>query len=373
MAYSEQVEKLLRSAAQALGQKDYETAVDMFGQACGLNQEETGEMDPDLFLLYGKALYESGVSKSDVLGGEQITNEKIEESKSSVAGEEDEKDGNFQFNSLAADIEEDEDEDEGEVAEDDGEEEEGDEGERAEGASEEEEKSDLELAWDILEVSRGLFEKRLEDNHHLKVGLTIPYLESDKQEPSNQFVKTLKSLSEVYDLLGEVSLESEHFQQAANDLEKCLDMRTQLYDKSLSPLVGESHFKLSLALEFCLEDEAAKDKARDHIKAAIIILNNDSEKHPNKKTDNDDIVQSLRDRYDEIDGTAEAAIDQQKQALMEGLMGKSSGANLISALSGAGAPGGSAAASQPTVNDLSGMVKKRKPKPKDGNAKRVKQ
>lgn len=350
--YSEQVESLLRQGAQSLGEKKYEEAVEAFGKACGVYQEEKGDMDPNLFLLYGKALYESGVSKSDVLGGQEITNEKIEESAGAV---EDEK---HQFNHLAVDEEEEEASEEEEAPEEEDDDEEAPEQDQdQEEADEDEDKTDLELAWDILEISRGLFEKKLEDAENKD--LEVPYLKSDKEEPKDDYVKALKLLSEVYDLLGEVSLESEHFTQAANDLEECLNMRLKLYDADYSALVGESHFKLSLALEFCLEDESAKQKARDHIQSAIKILKNDSTRNPDKKSDNDDIIQSLQERYNEIETSAEDTINQQKQVLMEGLLGKPGSSDLVNQLS-------------KPVNDLSGMVKKRKAKPSDGSKRQKK-
>lgn len=371
MGYSEEVEKFLRQGAQFLGEKNYDGAIEAFGKACEENEAKTAEIDPDLFLLYGKALYESGVSKSDVLGGQEITGEKLEE-----AGQNsDEKDGgNYQFNSLAADEEEDEEESK-EQEEEDNKPEEDDEDENSKGEEgdeedEEEEKSDLELAWDILEVARGLFEDRLEKQQESKPeDLKPPYLSSDKEEPSNEYIKTLKLLSEAYDLLGEVSLESERFPQAAADLEKCLELRTQLYDPEYSSLVGECHFKLSLALEFCLEDDSAKEKARDHIKEAIKVLNNDSKINPLKKAENDDIIQSLQVRIEEIESSAEDAINQQKQDMLEGILGSSKGSELIGTML-SGATGGSAPKS--SVNDLSGMVKKRKAKPGDKSDKRAK-
>lgn len=365
MAYSEAVEKLVRKGSQFIGEKRYEEAVEVLGEACGLNSEETGEMDPDLFFLYGKALYENGVSKSDVLGGQEVTNEKIEEAKGSV----EESDGNFQFNDLAAEVEDEEegdeddeqDPDEEEGDEEDGpQEEEDDEEDPQEG--DEEEKTDMELAWDMLELARGLYQQKVDDLKP-ETAPKAPYLESDKSEPTDPYVKVLKLLSEVYDLLGEVSLESEHFQQAASDLETCLSMRKELYDSNYSSLVGESHFKLSLALEFCLDDETSKDKAREHIKAAIKIIENDSDKNPDKKKENDEIIISLQERYDDIETSTENAINQQKEAMLEGILGNGSGSEML---------GKMLQTTSKPVNDLSGLVKKRKPTNKDDKNKRLK-
>lgn len=370
MSYSEEIEKLLKSGAKNLGEKNYEQAVEDYLKACGLHQEQTGEIDPDLFMMYGKALYESGVSQSDVLGGQEITSEKIEEAK---AGDDEDEGDAFQFNDLAAEEfaeaggeveEEEQSETEGPAAAEEEDEEEQEEPEEAE-----EEKTDMELAWEILEIARGLYEKKLEDSKDEESKLSIPYLSSDKDIPTNEYVKTLKSLSEVYDLLGEVSLESEHFPQAASDLESCLEMRKKLYDNDYSGLIGESHFKLSLALEFCLEDESAREKAANHIKAAIKILKNDSKKNPTKEKENEEIIGSLQERLDEIGSNAEDAINKQKHDMLQDILGSSQGTELLAKLSASPLIPSS---SSSKVNDLTSMVKKRKSKPKDNNVKRSK-
>lgn len=368
MVYSEAVEKLVRKGSQYMGEKKYEEAVEALGEACGLHSEETGEMDPDLFFLYGKALYENGVSKSDVLGGQEVTNDKLEEAKENV----EESDGNFQFNDLAAEVDDEEEvEDEDVQQEEDDEEEEdkeeGDEDKEEEGdenaqEDDEEEKTDMELAWDMLELARNLYQQKV-DELKPKTPLKVPYLESDKVEPTDPYLKALKLLSEVYDLLGEVSLESEHFQQAASDLEACLNMRKELYDSEYSSLVGESHFKLSLALEFCLDDESSKDKAREHIKESIKIIQKDSEKNPDKKKENDDIIISLQERYDDIESSTENAINQQKEAMLEGILGNGNSSEML---------GKMLQTSNKPVNDLSGLVKKRKSSSKDEKTKRLK-
>lgn len=348
MPYPEQIDKLLRQGAKGLGEKDYETAVEVYGKACELYQQETGETDADLLLLYGKALFESGVSQSDVLGGQQVTSEKIEEAKG-----DDNDNENFQFNDLAAEEAQsvpNGEPESGPDSESDSEPE--PESETSNEGEGDDNKNDLELAWDVLEVARGLFTKKLKENEHYRSSLISPYLKSDKDETEQIYIKTLKLLSEVYDLLGEVSLEAEHFPQAASDLEECLELRKQLYDAKYSSLVGESHFKLSLALEFCLEDEKAKEKARSHIKEAIQILENDNEKNPEKKTNNDEIIQSLQERYDEIGDKAEQLINQQKQEML-GILGSSDGSDILNKLSNP--------ATATPVNDLTSVVKKRKP------------
>ena len=68
-------DRLADLKAQALLQysiKNYTAASDFYAQASELQAEINGDMSPEnaeLLYLYGKSLYQVGVSKSDVLGG----------------------------------------------------------------------------------------------------------------------------------------------------------------------------------------------------------------------------------------------------------------------------------------------------------------
>lgn len=78
------------------------------------------------------------------------------------------------------------------------------------------------------------------------------------------------ALADTYDLLGEVSLESESFAQAARDLRSSLDLKLELYPVE-STLISEAHYKLSLALEFAAagEDVSESNRLKGREEAAV--------------------------------------------------------------------------------------------------------
>lgn len=89
--------------------------------------------------------------------------------------------------------------------------------------------------------------------------------------PCGDEVKALRTaLADTYDLLGEVSLESESFAQAARDLRSSLDLKLELYPVE-STLISEAHYKLSLALEFAAagEDVSESDRLKGREEAAV--------------------------------------------------------------------------------------------------------
>jgi HAT1-interacting factor 1 len=370
--YSDQVTKLLREGSKRFAAKEYEDASEKYAEACELySNEHDGADDPDLLLLYGKSLFEGAVANSEVFGGQ--ANDGDDENGADVDGVEVAEGDNFQFHDEAPLAEEDDasgeveqsNKDEGEARD-----------EVEDGAGDEEApQSDFEVAWEILDLARALFEEKL-----AVVGppqdLSPPYLALDSAQPEHEYGVLTKKLSETYDLLGEVSLESENFPQAALDLDKSLQLRQQLYDPSVSSLVSESHYKLSLALEFCVEDPELRDKAVSHLRKAIALVEarSDHETNEKQKRLDQDLVQDLRAKLEELErADDDADIDHEKLEILQGILGQPA----------AGAPGAKSTAVKvaqalkqkaPAVNDLSSMVKKRKPKDKGPQgAKRSKQ
>merc|ERR1711922_4004 len=70
---------------------------------------------------------------------------------------------------------------------------------------EEEDPSNLQLAWEMLELAKVVYSKTVET-------------EKDNKEAGHR-------LCETYMVLGEVSLENENYPQAVEDLQLCLDRR----------------------------------------------------------------------------------------------------------------------------------------------------
>ena len=204
-----------------------------------------------------------------------------------------------------------------------------------------------------MDLARSLFEQQLEKC--LDKPSKTPYLATDSEEPQNKYVTITKKLSEVYDLLGEVSLESENFPQAAADLQKSLELREQLYDSQLSALVSESHYKLSLALEFCVEDPNLRAKSAEQMRLAIASVErrNETEKNEAKKKDNLELLNELKERYADLRKDPAEEFDEQKLDIIKGILGEASET---------GEKSDPNKAKRTAVNDLSGMVKKKKPK-----------
>lgn len=353
--YSAEITKHLAEGSKFYAIKDFNQAATKYADACEAYNEETGEDSAELLLLYGKALFQNGVAKSGILGGIGNDEEKKPE-------EEDQND-NFQFEDGVAQEEGDEENTEGaenESHDEDGEDEDGEDEDGEDRA--EEEQSDFEAGWEILDLARSLFAAKAEELSSQKTALTVPYLKSDDEEPTNEYVVALKKLSETYDLLGEVSLESENFAQAASDLACCLELRQQLYHRLLSALVSESHYKLSLALEFCVEDVDLRQKAAEQMKLAIECVKLRSKtKETEQSKETAELLRDLEERYRELKKDPQEQLQAQQMNIIKGILGEavesSSATNLTP---------------QVRVNDLSSMVKKRKAKPAAGATKKPK-
>lgn len=355
--YSPEVTALITEGAKNYSRKEYDEAYSKYADACAEHFKESGTDCPDLLLLYGKALYQSGLSKSGVLGG---TSEKKEETKTAEA----EKDSTFEAGMVKD-----------ETGDDDQDGPESDDQEASEDNNaindnqvedEEEEKPEFEEAWEVLDLARNLFEKRTKDLELEAADLKTPYLENDKDTPKLEYVANLKKLCEVHALLGEISLETESFPRAASDLAASLELRQKLYDSQLSSLVSENHFTLSLALEFCGDSELRK-KAAEHTNAALDIVKakNKIENDENEKKENDALIAELSERYDDLIKEPEEEFWNQKLDIMKGILGE--------ATSDVKSQKKVSTAVQSQVNDLSSMVKKRKAQPGAPSKKQKKQ
>ncbi|KAI9889887.1 MAG: hypothetical protein M1814_004722 [Vezdaea aestivalis] len=260
------LDDLKAKATHQYSLKKYSEASDLYAQATELQASINGDMSPqnaELLYLYGKSLYQVGISQNDVLGGNvagdapnadkdksiklkkeapklepvpgqhRIAEEgvaKIADGKDGVKDETIAPKPFFQFT--------------GDENFDDSDADEGDEaqyGEEEGEAEEEEEEDDLAAAWTMLDMARVLFAVQLEELSVSDKG------KSTELSPDQRHVK--ERLADTHDLLAEISLEGEKFPEAATDFRSSLDMRLELYPAD-SPLIGEGWYKLSLALEF---------------------------------------------------------------------------------------------------------------------------
>jgi len=236
--YSQEIQALLQEGSRAFSLHDYETSTSKFGQACELLDKQFGELAPqsaDAYFMYGKALLQYAIKQSSVLG-----NKAAEES---TAIEESETQGvaasnpRFHFEG-EPDLREVEAEDDNEPEDEDDKAEEEEENEGAEG-------DEFNDAWDVLDLARVIYEK----------------------DPSPE---ARQKLSDVYVYLGEVSLETEKFDQAIPDFRSALEIKQSILEPDNREL-AELHYKLALALEFSSSEQHL---AVEETEKAVAVLRN---------------------------------------------------------------------------------------------------
>ncbi|KAI9675140.1 MAG: hypothetical protein M1829_003500 [Trizodia sp. TS-e1964] len=240
-ATQESVESLAAQALQKYAIKEYSEAANFYAKAAELQASINGDMCPEnaeVLYQYGRALYKVGVSKSNILGdmvaaaegeaskGKQADKDKAasceaEVPKASKRENAAPKKPHFRFTEDENPDESSNDSDEAPANE-------------SEGAGAE--NDDLADAFEVLDLSRILFQRQLEGMENGK-----PNVEHIR--------KTKERLADVHDFLAEISLEGERFPEAVTDFKAALALKKELLDKD-SNLIAEAHFKLSLALEF---------------------------------------------------------------------------------------------------------------------------
>ena len=247
------VDDLVARATAKYAQKEYREAAELYSQATETQAEKNGEMSPlnaDLLFCYGRCLFHVAIEHSDVLGSKvareaqgELSSSKGDKSRggpsafSNAAPKEDAplhrldtqpqgQSANLRFIGDDDYTNSDEDQEGG-----------------AAPSEHAEEEDDFSNAFEILDLARVLLSRSLQE---------VPGSEDSlgQGEEHDTKVSRLKErLADTYDLQGEISLEGEQFSTAVRDLKAALDLRVELYPP-YSNLVAETHFKLSLALEF---------------------------------------------------------------------------------------------------------------------------
>ena len=280
---AKQLADLIERARAKDAIKDFNGAAELYSEATELQAKLNGELslnNADLLYSYGKALYNVAVSNSDVLGSKvagetqpQSTTASTDHGSSSnsasrskkaantatanaqpgssAPGETDTQSANsdnkpfFQFTG-------------DENFDDDSDSDVDEEGE--EGAGVEEEEDDFANAFEVLDVARILFQKKL-DAAEEQPG-------KGKTSDISPDVRHIKErLADTYDLQAEISLEAERFHDAVQDLRTTLSLRESLFPME-DPCVAECHYKLSLALEFASmnKGDGSEGESDDHSK-----------------------------------------------------------------------------------------------------------
>ncbi|KAI0812218.1 hypothetical protein GGR55DRAFT_640830 [Xylaria sp. FL0064] len=402
--------------------KKYAEAAEIFSTATERQAELNGEMAPenaDVLFLYGRCLFKVGQSNSDVLGGKAPGEKKKPTSAEKTKGKKPQAESSTVDAPKKEEAGADEAVDEGvaTIAKNAGTEEEklpdakkplfqftgdenfeeSDEEEEADGEGqeeEEEEDDDLAVAFEILELSRVLFEKQLQE------ATTSEGPDKDVATDENKLVRHFKErLSDIHDLLAEISLENEKFPEAIKDCRATLKYKEELYTED-SEIIAEAHFKLSLALEFAsmtttseegaeagpkTVDEAMRTEAAEELEKAIestkLKLQNkevelatshapeDNDETRKQITDVKEIIADMEQRLVELRKPPvdmDAALGQENP--LTGLLGQAFGES-------SSEQAARVEEAKKNAKDLSGLVRKKakeepKPEPEESNGKR---
>jgi HAT1-interacting factor 1 len=252
----EKLEELKQKASLQYSLKEYSNAADHYADAVEIQAELNGEMAPEnaeLLFYYGRALYKVAIAKSDVLGA-KVAQEEKKKPKSQKAPK---KAATEASNSAANDAKDDTKEDSvaskpyfqltgDENWDDSDDEEEGAEGEQ-------EEEDDFANAYEIFDIARVLYEKKLES---LEAG-DDQGKGKGKVEMKPEVRAIKEKLADCHGFLVEISFENERFHDALPDARAALALQEELHPFEHEN-VNEAHYSLSLALEF-----ASVSKVRD--------------------------------------------------------------------------------------------------------------
>ncbi|WVR05413.1 hypothetical protein IAU60_002428 [Kwoniella sp. DSM 27419] len=340
-----QAEQLIGEGKKAIALKQWEEGVEKYGEALDIMRQVVGEFDPQmapLLLSYGKALYELAFSQQGVMGKEEPSKEADDAAQQGI--EDPSKNGKFVF---SADPVSDDEGDEAEAGPSGGE-------GGAEGADEDELEDDYNAAWEVLDVARTIYQRIVEDNKDGEV----------REEKLN--------LADCYLALGDVSCETENFPQAVQDYTSALAIKEDLLPAS-SRALASVHYQLATVLEFTPNRRSDAlthvEKALESFKARLAELSGASTGGNGQSVSDEVSKLSEKEKEKEVEDVKglmadlEAKIDELKAAPPAGdIVSESINHLLGSAEETFGGPSSVPAAVSGPVNDLTSMVKKKKPK-----------
>merc|ERR1712091_174505 len=113
--------------------------------------------------------------------------------------------------------------------------------------AEEEEPSNLQLAWEMLELAKVVYTKQIEAGA------------DNKSEMEEKLCSSILAL-------GEVSIENENYSQAVEDIKLCLKKQENLPKDSR--IIAETHYQLGVAQGF----NSQYDEAVESLNSAIKII-----------------------------------------------------------------------------------------------------
>merc|ERR1719500_1946624 len=146
-------------------------------------------------------------------------------------------------------------------------------------AEDDDDPSSLQLAWEMLELAKQCLKKQAD---------ALPADDPKRPEVEGR-------LSETFMKLGEVSIESENYPQAIEDLKTCLH-RHQEHLPDDSRCIAEAHYQIGVALGFILEFDPAGTSLEDAIGVLEKRVRNLKEKKESENPSNKDDAFYTRER-----------------------------------------------------------------------------
>lgn len=252
----EKLDELTQAAALQYSLKNFAAAADHYADAVEIQAALNGEMAPEnaeLLFYYGRALYKVAVAKSDVLGNKVAQeDQKKKKAKKEVKAEASSAAANgakpepaestaskpyFQLT--------------GDENWDDSDEEEEEDGE----GEHDEDEDDFGNAYETFELARVLYQKQLDaqsDDSTTDKGKGPATL-----SPASRAIK--EKIADCHGFLVDISLENERFHDAVADARSSLALQEEL-NPFEHENVTESHYSLSLALEFASVSKLREDQ-----------------------------------------------------------------------------------------------------------------
>lgn len=224
------------------------TAVNQFQEACSILAKaygETAKECADAYFCYGQALLDLARMENGVLGNalqgvpdtdeDENAEQKDEQFEKPELTDESSKEGTEDGENEEEEGEEEGgEEEEGEDTADDTASQDSQEGENADDVS------NLQLAWEMLELAK------------------LIYLKDESKEAKLR-------AAESHLKLGEVSLETEQYEESVKDLSKCLEMQKELLEPD-NRLLAETYYQLGLAYCFNKQFDESVKSYNDAIK-----------------------------------------------------------------------------------------------------------
>ncbi|XP_040217037.1 nuclear autoantigenic sperm protein [Rana temporaria] len=228
--------------------------------------------------------------------------------------------------------------------------------------NEEEDVDNLQLAWEMLDLSKVIFKRQQNKESQLKA-------------------------AQAHLKLGEVSIESENYGQAIEDFLACLNIQKEHLEEH-DRLLAETHYQLGLAYQYSTKHDSAIShftQSTEAIEKRMALLTEQLEKAAGEATEElkkemEELKGLLPDIKEKIEDSKEAqkTADATEKALKETLIGASSGFSqengsassssapaVSSSISSSSAPAeknGDSTVPSNCVSDISHLVrKKRKP------------